>query len=174
MTHPLFAGLTHTGIIVDDLDAAMENYSAALGLHWANPLRSNFPLQTRAGALPREMRVTYSHEGPHHLELIQLVDSTAYDAVEGGPLVHHMGYSVKDMEAEIARLEALGFPSELRGENHGADVELMFSYHRVPHGGLFIELSNDLLQPGIQAWANGSSSWQSNPADGDGAQPVAP
>ena len=58
----------HTGIVVDDLAVAMSLWSDALGLHWAPPRIATNPLQCPAGVLGRDVRITYSIEGPHHIE----------------------------------------------------------------------------------------------------------
>ena len=159
MNAPLHATFTHTGIIVADLAVAMSGYTAVLGYHWAPPVHTTFPLMTARGLLPREIWVTYTKEGPHHLELIEQVDRTAYEAMRGGPRPHHLGFATHELRHEVARLEGLGFPSQLSGQADDGGVDL-FSYHFDPNDGLFIELYDAALQAGIDAWAAGDTAWR--------------
>jgi hypothetical protein len=62
--------LYHTGIIVDNLDEAMGAMGDALGLQWFNPRTATSPMQSPGGTLDREVRFTYSLEGPHFIELL--------------------------------------------------------------------------------------------------------
>lgn len=151
MTAPSMPGLFHTGIIVADLDAAMRDLGAALGLTWVEPLESSGPIHVRAGPALRRSRVTYSVEGPHHIELIEQVDGTAWRAVRGGPLVHHLGFTVADVDAESARLEALGFSREAwQPDPDGAAAR--YAYHHNPHAGIFIELVGQAQRAAVQRW----------------------
>jgi catechol 2,3-dioxygenase-like lactoylglutathione lyase family enzyme len=149
MTHPGIPTMFHTGIVVDDLDKAMASYSAALGLQWAEPIPSSGMLRTRAGLLPRLQWFTYSTEGPHRIELIEILDDTAW-AQTSRPRLDHIGYWVDDVRAEKARLEALGFDSEISAER--PDGAPIMSYHLDPNQGLYIELVDRSQQADLAAW----------------------
>jgi hypothetical protein len=129
------------------------------GYHWAPPVNTTFPLMTPKGMLPREIWVTYTKEGPHHLELIEIVDPTAYDAILGGPRPHHIAYAVADLGAQAARLQSLGYAQQLSVRDQDGNVDL-FSYHHDPNNGLIIELFDEKLRPGIAAWAGGDEEWR--------------
>jgi catechol 2,3-dioxygenase-like lactoylglutathione lyase family enzyme len=131
-------GLFHTGVIVDDLELAMVTWSAAFGIHWAEPLQNRGELVTTSGVLPRESRLTYSLEGPHHLELIEHVDATAWEKVTGGPKVHHLGFHVSDLQHEIERLAAIGFVPE--AQTAEIDSQRGYCFLRDPNSGMWIEL----------------------------------
>jgi hypothetical protein len=159
MTDSLHLGFSHTGIVVDSLDDAMASYGQVMGYHWAPPVNSTFPLMTPKGLLPREIWVTYSREGPHHLELIEIIEPTAYDAIEGGRTPHHIAYAVKDLSTQVARLESLGYAQQLSARDGKGDLDL-FSYHLDPNNGLMIELFDAKLEAGIAAWAAGDREWR--------------
>src|SRR5579863_4441636 len=121
----------HTGIIVDDLEKAMTSYSAALGLTWAEPIPSSGHLKTRKGMLPRLQWFTYSMEGDHRIELVEVIDNTAW-ATCSKPRLDHMGYWVDDFASEFRRLESLGFPSEISGADADGQPTGV-SYHADPN-----------------------------------------
>jgi hypothetical protein len=151
MTAPAMAGLFHTGIIVPDLDAAMRDLGEALGIRWVEPLESEGFIQVRGGPGFRRSRITFSVEGPHHIELIQQLDNTAWRAVRDGPLVHHLGFTVADLAGESERLVRLGFSREAwNEEEHGGLVR--YAYHHNPHGGIFIELVEKSQREIVDRW----------------------
>src|SRR5438067_13926869 len=64
------ADLYHTGIVVDDIEAAKDELSVALGVTWGPEGSSERAVLLADG--PRTMTFTfaYSAEGPHRLELV--------------------------------------------------------------------------------------------------------
>jgi Glyoxalase/Bleomycin resistance protein/Dioxygenase superfamily len=145
------ADLFHTGLTVPDLDSAMKDLGQLWGLVWAGPVRRTGPLHTPAGVQPRDMRITYSRGGPHHIELVEYIDDTAYTFMTDGPPQHHVGHWSHDFRGDIARLEESGFPCEASGiAQDGGRGE--FSYHRNPHNGGWIELVDARGQRAFSAW----------------------
>lgn len=144
--------LYHTGIIVDDLDAAMESWGGALGLHWAPPLTSTVPLRGPDGVKGREVRFTYSLEGPHHLELLEQIDATPYLNVTGGRHVHHVGYFTDDLEAAAADLSARGFRMELSGVSEDGGIARATFHYSEQSPGMWIELVSHEIAAEIGNW----------------------
>jgi hypothetical protein len=141
----------HTGLTVPDLDRAMKDLGELWGLEWAGPVRRTGPLRTPGGIQPRDMRITYSRGGPHHIELVEYIDDTAYTFMTGGPPQHHVGHWSHDFRGDIARLEEGGFRCEASGiARDGGRGE--FSYHRNPHSGGWIELVDVRGQRAFLAW----------------------
>lgn len=151
MSGPLMS-LYHTGVIVDDLDRAMESWGDALGLLWAPPLESTVPLRCPDGIVGREVRFTYSLQGPHHIELLEQVDPSPYLNVTGGRHVHHLGYYTDDLRAAAADLEAKGFRMELSGiEDDGGIGRATFHYSE-QSPGFWIELVSHEIAEEIGGW----------------------
>lgn len=147
-------GLTqfHTGVVVADLEQAVELWSAAFGLHFAPPKTAATPMRCPTGVLEREARFTYSVEGPHHVELLQQVQPAPYLELTGGPQIHHVGYYTKDLEAQTRRLEALGLVCELSGVSAtGGLARAAYLRHPVM-AGLWVELVDDLVAADIDPW----------------------
>jgi len=84
--------LYHTGIIVDSLENAMGTMGDALGLTWFEPRTATSPFESPGGILDREVRYTYSLQGPHFIEILEQVDPAPYLHITGGRRVHHLGY----------------------------------------------------------------------------------
>ena len=146
--------LHHTGIIVNDLDAAMGDMSAALGLQWLPPFVVAGDVHTLAGMRFRKVRITYSTTGPHFVELIQQLDATAYNVLTGGPTIHHLGFVTNDLEGDMARLDAQGFAPELYAlDGDGRPARMAF--HQNHHGGLWIELVSADFAVFLDEWIAG-------------------
>jgi hypothetical protein len=149
--------LFHTGVIVDDLEVAMRTWGVALGLHWAPPKTATTPMSCPQGVLPREVRFTYSVEGPHHIELLEQVDATPYLALTGGRHIHHLGYFTADLVGQSQRLEQLGFPCELSGVIADG-LRNRATFHRNPLApGMWIELVDRSVADDIDPWMAASA-----------------
>lgn len=92
--------LHHTGIVVQDLDAAISSYEA---LGFRDGERHEIPEQDIVA-------VTF-RAGPGWLELIQPTDPDGPIArymAKRGEGTHHVAYAVDDIAAELQRLKAAG------------------------------------------------------------------
>jgi hypothetical protein len=101
----------HAGFIVDRLEDAMDELSAALGLQWndihhihdqtlGGPDNTTWNLSTR---------VVFSLELPLSLELIEPSPGTL-NVRRGNSAFHHLGYWAEDLVAEERRLAGLAMP----------------------------------------------------------------
>ncbi len=138
----------HVGIVVPELDTAMADLGAALGLTWPTPQTRRRTFRGPDGAFEAELRFVYSVEGPPHLELIEQVPGTPW---ETGPGIHHVGVWVDHLAEAAARLTDRGVPVEVTYDT----PELQsFTYHRLP-GGLRVELVDRTRRSGIETWLGG-------------------
>jgi methylmalonyl-CoA/ethylmalonyl-CoA epimerase len=95
--------IDHLGVAVDDLDAAIALYEERLAL----------PLTHREVIDELGIEAVLLDVGESHVELLAPVrEGTMIGAflAEHGPGLHHVAYGVDDIEAELARLAALGTP----------------------------------------------------------------
>jgi peroxiredoxin len=124
----------HVGIIVQDLDAAMAELSRGLGLRWSEVLDN-----------PRDgwhFRVAFSFEGPPYIELLEgrPQPGSPWDTTHGNR-VDYLGYWTTDINEGKSRLVDNGMPLDAEGEDDdGAGSYHRWSYHRVPHTGIRLEL----------------------------------
>lgn len=147
--------LYHTGIVVDDLDEAMSLLTRIAGLQWASPQVIGGLVKTSKGPLYRSSRFTYSIEGPHHVELIQHLDSTAWETATGGRFVHHLGFWVDDLQQGMNSMNDLGLTAEL----HGLDAQgrpTSPSFHRHAGSGLWFELIDSSSRAAMARWWAGA------------------
>lgn len=140
--------LYHTGIIVRDLDAAMELYGPMSGGDWVTSYHGGNLRIGENEEIYREARVAHSRRGPHYLELIQYTHPALSERfAEFGP-PHHLGYFVDDLDAAVETLTASGCPQRW----HGGTGDRSFSYHCDPNGGLWLELVSSGLRLDIERW----------------------
>ena len=101
--------LYHTGIVVEDLDAAIAEFTELFGLTWGPRLEFDLPVLFADGVREIPFRAIYNSQGPHHLELVQAVEGTLW-TVPGAGHAHHMGYWATDVGAASRYLESKGLP----------------------------------------------------------------
>jgi hypothetical protein len=137
------ADLFHTGIVVDDLDAAKDELGSTLGVTWREG-GADVRLTDADGV--RTVRTAYvlSVEGPHHVELVQAIEGTIWTAASPGH-AHHFGYWVDDVETTAAALANVG-------SEQVASIAIkdgrppMCTYHR-SRNGLFLEIVDRRMRP---------------------------
>jgi hypothetical protein len=130
------ANLFHTGVVVDDLDAAKDELGRALAVSWRDG-GGRVQLVTDEGT--RVVRTSYalSREGPHHIELCQSIPGTLWTAAAPGQ-AHHLGYWVADVASASAQLQELG-STKIATVTVGDDAPPICAYHRTQNG-LYVEL----------------------------------
>lgn len=144
--------LYHTGLIVDNLQEAMDSWSAALDLKWAPPKGATSPMLCPDGIRDREVTFTYSLQGPHFIELLEQVDPTPYLNLTGGRYVHHLGYYTDDLERSSRELEERGFRRELSGVDHDGNIARAAFHYSPESPGMWIELVSGEIADDIGRW----------------------
>lgn len=124
------------GILVADLEAAMDELGRALGLTWAEPQDRRLGEWT--------CRVTFGRPGPPYLELIEGPPGSPWDS-EGGYRLDHLGLWTGDLDRERARLVAEGLPVDVEG----TELSGPWTYHRGERTGLRIEVIDEARRPGL-------------------------
>jgi hypothetical protein len=117
------------GIAVRNIEQAMEELGAALGVEWVGPKVREFG--------PTTLRAAFARTRPPYLELIEGSPGSIWDA-PAGSFIHHLGYWSDDLKADAARLEASGVHLELdlgharyhRGTSSGTRIELIDAAHK--------------------------------------------
>ncbi len=142
----------HVGYVVPDLDEAMRRLTASAGLRWAAARRLPVTLRTPAGEISTEVNLTYSVQGPPHLELIAEQPGTIWGSEH--PRLHHLGYWSGRFADDIAALTRAGFEFEAGAvDEHGALTR--FAYLREPHTRLRVELRDEARRPATEQWLRG-------------------
>jgi methylmalonyl-CoA/ethylmalonyl-CoA epimerase len=127
--------LHHVGIVVADIDAAVDRY-AALGFGGGE--RFEMPEQGVIG-------VTY-HAGPGYVELIQPTDPAGAIArfmQKRGEGMHHVAYRVRDLQGTLNRLAAAGVRLIDASPRLGAHGWRIAFIHPESCNGVLTELVDD-------------------------------
>jgi methylmalonyl-CoA/ethylmalonyl-CoA epimerase len=138
----------HVGLVVPDVRAAMEQYSDTLGLTWASLRETKLKVVVDGQRRVGELAVTYSLEGPPHLELIQERGGSVWGA--DGLNLTHIGFWAADLEAAKRRLEESGLASAAY-EHDGEGRLGRFSFH-ASGGGVWLELVRTTFQDDLDRW----------------------
>ena len=128
-------GLWQIGLVVEDLDSAVEAYSDLFGIGpwhvytYQKPLLKRMTYRGKPGNY--KMRVALAKIGPLQIELIQPLEGESIYAEfirEHGYGIHHIAVTVDDLESAVAQAEALGLEHVMGGGGHGLDNDGGFAY----------------------------------------------
>jgi hypothetical protein len=112
----LFPGrMFHIGVIVEDLERGMAEWSDMLGLRWRSLVSGVSEIHRGGVVTAMPILAVYSVDGPVHLELIALARGTVWDVLG----LHHVGYWSDDVAADIDRLVAGGASVEAQMQRDG-------------------------------------------------------
>ena len=138
--------LYHTGIVVEDLDAARRWLTDVAGYRWCEEYAGDVAVETVGGEVEVPIRFAYSMSEPR-LELVQAVPGTVWMPTSSG--IHHLGYWSDDVERDLATLAAHGMHVEVRALAGPARTQ--WAYCKGP-GRPRIELVDRGLEPMLSAW----------------------
>lgn len=139
--------LYHTGIVVNDLDGAVEWFAKSAGYRWCEEMKVDNLFVTAAGETAITLRFTYSMDVPH-LEVIQAIPKSIFAPSESSP--HHLGYWSDDIDADIAMLEGTG--AAVDGRGFWPDGRGPIWAFVTPPMGSRIELVHRSAQPSMEHW----------------------
>jgi hypothetical protein len=142
------ADLFHTGIVVDDLEAAKVELGEALGVTWHD---GGAEIRMIGDDGARTVRSAYalSIEGPHHVELVQSIEGTVWTVAAPGQ-AHHLGYWVDDVAATSAALVERG-AVPIVAIAMADDRPALCAYLRTPNG-LCVEIVDNALRKVLLPW----------------------
>lgn len=139
----LFPQIDQIGIIVKDIEKAMQYYSSFFGLGPFRPLNvtsvDRKVYGKRVNGIKNLTRV--ARLGDLQFELIQPVsgESIQKEFLEKkGEGINHVGFFVKDLETEVAKLTGKGFKAISTAKFTGGGGFAYFDTNQV--GGVFFEL----------------------------------
>lgn len=131
--------VSQLGVVVSDLDKVVKYYSSEFGL---GPFR--ITTATRSGAIVHgrptdyKVKLAFAEIGGLELELIQVLEGKTVQKEfldEKGEGLHHLGFLVNDLEAEVAKWRKSGFSVLQRSK------EPLFAYMDTDRiGGVVFEL----------------------------------
>jgi hypothetical protein len=143
----LAASFFHVGIVVPQLEEALEHLTAALELRWGSVTASDVTVEDAAGRRTTvPLRLVYSAEPPY-VEVIEEAPGTLWVCNPHSNL-HHIGFWADGLKASHDHLVASACPLEVAGA--GGQAPEVFSFHRGPLG-VRIELLDAAVRPVMEA-----------------------
>jgi hypothetical protein len=138
--------LDHVGIVVPQLEAAVEALSTYLGVEWMETVEPEFPMHDEAhGTRDIKLRIANSTLYPR-LELIEALPDSPWALDEGaGMLLHHLAFFAGDLAVDSHSV-AGPCPIEIAGVASEGQIPTIFTYH--VHNGLRFELLDPMLREG--------------------------
>jgi methylmalonyl-CoA/ethylmalonyl-CoA epimerase len=129
--------IEHIGIAVKDLESSNEVFAALLGNeHYKTEIVESEGVLT-----------SFFKAGPNKIELLQAtsIDSPIAKFIEKrGEGIHHIAFSVENIEEEIQRLTKKGFELIHKEPKKGADNKLIAFLHPKSTNGVLIELCQEI------------------------------
>jgi hypothetical protein len=127
----------HVGFIVPELNSAMKEFKAALGIEWRTPIHAIVPLRGPDGVVESNVHSVYSKGGPPAIELVESVPGTPL-AGDGGVNFHHLGFWTDRLASSSRELDAHGWPCAATVAG-SADQPSRFTLQQSPYG-FYVEL----------------------------------
>ena len=130
--------IEHIGIAVDNLPSAIELYEQLL----------NSPCYKTETVESEQVSTAFFKVGASKIELLEAnhPDSAiAKFIAKKGQGIHHIAYEVENIQAEMKRLEALGFELLNKEPKRGADNKLVCFLHPKTSGGVLVELCQEIV-----------------------------
>jgi Glyoxalase/Bleomycin resistance protein/Dioxygenase superfamily len=141
----------HVGIVVDDIDSALETLADRFGYEWCEEMGGPTPVTLPSGDAVVDLRFVYSMTVPR-LEIIRTVPGSLWEPVAGSG-IHHLGYWSDDVPADSAELARHGYATEATGSR--PDGEPYWTFHKGPSGPRIELVSRSVQAPLEQYWATG-------------------
>jgi catechol 2,3-dioxygenase-like lactoylglutathione lyase family enzyme len=147
------APYVHIGIMVPDLEAAIESY-ATLGLTFMQPQTVKVDRLLDEGQESTiDLRIAFSHQGPPHWELLEVVGDGIYGPAQIGGL-HHVAVLDPDPEKRFEELARAGI--RMTAAQYRSDGTMIVGYaDPAPLGGIRVELLHTPVQEAILSWIAG-------------------
>jgi hypothetical protein len=150
-----FSDFFHVGIRVADIHQAMDEIGSQMGVTWASLQDRQMSVwMPGQGMVALQLLMTYSCEGPIHLELLQGPPGSIWDGNDA-PGAHHFGMWSDDVRGDTEAALAEGWTLELAAappeEGYGR-----FTYVRSPTGLLVEPVSSAAKQRFAAWWAGGA------------------
>jgi methylmalonyl-CoA/ethylmalonyl-CoA epimerase len=126
----------HIGIAVNNLEEAIAQHEKLLGTS----------CYKREAVESEGVETAFFEIGPNKIELLGATtdESPIAKFLENrGEGIHHIAYLVKDIRAEMSRLEADGFKLLNAEPKNGADNKLICFVHPKSAGGVLMELCQE-------------------------------
>jgi len=131
--------IEHIGIAVKNLEASNKVYEKLLG-------KPHYKIEE---VLSEGVKTSFFEVGPNKIELLEATkeDSPIAKFIEKkGEGIHHIAFSVNNIQAEMNRLEKEGFVLLNKKPKQGADNKLVAFIHPKTANGVLVELCQTIKE----------------------------
>lgn len=128
--------IEHIGIAVKDLDLSIPLFEQLL----------NTPCYKTEEVASEGVNTAFFQTGESKIELLQATKEESPIAkfiAKKGEGMHHIAFAVENIEAEMKRLQALGFELLNETPKNGADNKLVCFLHPKGTNGILVELCQE-------------------------------
>ncbi|MFD5428197.1 VOC family protein [Streptomyces sp. NPDC127084] len=140
----------HVGVLVGDLEEAIERWSRGIGYTFSEVgrYRTDFYIDS-SDTEPHyhDARISFSREGPPYIELMEFCGEGTHSAAQGEG-IHHLGFmDYPDVDGRLRELEAQGIRCDgMALDGPGGKTLLWFTEKQLLHG-IRAEYVAELSQP---------------------------
>jgi methylmalonyl-CoA/ethylmalonyl-CoA epimerase len=130
--------IEHLGLAVNNLDEAIPLYEKLL----------QTTCYKTESVSSEGVNTAFFQIGEAKIELLEATNSDSAIAKfidKKGEGIHHIAYEVENIQAEMKRLEALGFELLNKEPKRGADNKLVCFLHPKTSGGVLVELCQEIV-----------------------------
>lgn len=135
------------GLVVRDLDVALERYAAVLGEGtwrcYSLSAATHATAEYKGGPTDFSVRLAFNDQSPHW-ELVQPLAGRSIHRDwldEGGEGLHHLGITVESVADATKQMAQAGYPAIQAGTGFGADDDGSYAYFAALDGlGLLLEV----------------------------------
>lgn len=150
--------IEHIGILVPNLEEAIERWSAATGYTFSPIARyrtSNYIDHSDPEPHFHDARISFSKEGPPRIELMEITGVGTHGPEQAG--IHHFGFpGTPDCEGRLAELAQMGIGEDGRAVTDDGEILLCFT-RKQDLDGVRLEFVSPL--PGPTVADDGSALW---------------
>ena len=144
----------HIGILVDDLDEAMERFGEIFKVTWADRAVAEARFwEEDKGYRALALDVVYSQQGPPYLELLQAQGDGLYGGHHGEGL-HHIGVWAADCEGRSEELQAQGMSPVATQFSPEGNIIVSYFNGADLHGVVF-EIVDEGRREMMESWIAG-------------------
>lgn len=132
----MFRKIEHLGIAVNDMESAIKQYEALLGV----------ACYKQESVMSEHVKTAFFQVGESKIELLEATNDESPIAkflAKKGSGFHHVAFDVEDLVAEIERLQNIGFVLIHQTPKAGADNKLIAFLHPKSTDGLLVELCQE-------------------------------
>ena len=151
--------IDHVGILVENLEEAIERWSRVIGYHFSPIARyrtHSYSDNSNPELHFHDARISFSREGPPYIELMEATGDGTHGMSQLG--IHHFGFQgIADPQACMNRFSMLGIDADGKSFNDDGQLTLSFTV-KSAMDGIRIEVISPL--PGPLVADDGSELWK--------------